>query len=290
MREIGCQAFVLIPTHNPKIQPCSIESILIGYGQNLKTYRCWDKHNLKVYQSHHVKFIECHKLPPNIQLSPTPKEPGQPSIPTLQQLDDSASTTPHHVDNDLSHLEVVFNAPEQVPQVTDQAFGQQIINLHRTTCTYIPTKKTADDKNRQPTRMERTMEQVKESAKRVREQKEERRAKLVLAIEEEHIQPPIKSTPTAEQAPTLVGDQMPTPTADPAKINHYRILAAILQSGDINPLPLDLEEEPSTWREAQKRPDVDKWAEAYQEELKSLKEMGVYQLIPWSEVLKGQKI
>lgn len=38
MREIGCWAFVLIPTYNPKVKPRSIKCTLIGYGINSKTY------------------------------------------------------------------------------------------------------------------------------------------------------------------------------------------------------------------------------------------------------------
>ncbi len=38
LREIGCRAFVLIPTHNAKIRARSFECILIGYGSDSKTY------------------------------------------------------------------------------------------------------------------------------------------------------------------------------------------------------------------------------------------------------------
>lgn len=50
------------------------------------------------------------------------------------------------------------------------------------------------------------------------------------------------------------------------------------------------EEEPKTWKEAQRGPDAAKWEEAYKEEIQSLKDMGVYRLVPRSSVPKGQKV
>ena len=96
MREIGCRSFVFIPTHNPKILPRSIKCVLIGYGANSKTYRCWDPKNKKVYQAYHIKFIEQHKLltaaniPPPIAESP---------IPSLCNLNKNASLVPDQSDN-----------------------------------------------------------------------------------------------------------------------------------------------------------------------------------------------
>jgi hypothetical protein len=59
LREIGCRAFVLILNkHNPKIFRRSEECVLIGYGQNSKSYRCYHRASHKVIESYHVVFVE----------------------------------------------------------------------------------------------------------------------------------------------------------------------------------------------------------------------------------------
>ena len=64
LREIGCRAFALIPTHNPKIHPRSIPCTLIGYAPQSKAYRLWDRLSDRVFNSFHVSFIESHNSPP----------------------------------------------------------------------------------------------------------------------------------------------------------------------------------------------------------------------------------
>lgn len=44
------------------------------------------------------------------------------------------------------------------------------------------------------------------------------------------------------------------------------------------------------WEEAQLGPDTEKWEQGYWEELRLLKEMGVYRLVPQSQVLARQKV
>src|SRR5882762_10631442 len=59
LREIGCCVFVLILNkHNPKIFQRSEEHVLIGYGKDSKTYRCYHRATHKVIESYHVTFIE----------------------------------------------------------------------------------------------------------------------------------------------------------------------------------------------------------------------------------------
>ena len=64
LREIGCRAFALIPTSNPKILHRSLPCILIGYAPNSKAYRLWDPTTNHVFNSFHVSFIERRELPP----------------------------------------------------------------------------------------------------------------------------------------------------------------------------------------------------------------------------------
>jgi hypothetical protein len=72
LREIGCQAFVLIQNkHNPKIFKRGIKCQLISYSHTSKAYICYDKLSRHVLTSYHVEFIESH------QTVPTPLHPGQ---------------------------------------------------------------------------------------------------------------------------------------------------------------------------------------------------------------------
>ena len=61
--EIGCRAFALIPTHNPKIHHRSVPCLLIGYAPNSKAYHLWDPFSDRIFNSYHVSFIELRELP-----------------------------------------------------------------------------------------------------------------------------------------------------------------------------------------------------------------------------------
>ncbi|KAJ3992525.1 hypothetical protein F5050DRAFT_1557798, partial [Lentinula boryana] len=49
-------------------------------------------------------------------------------------------------------------------------------------------------------------------------------------------------------------------------------------------------DEPNTWEEAKNSSDSTQWRLAYKDELRSLKEMGVYKIVPRSDVPTGTKI
>lgn len=83
LREIGSRAFVFIQTHNPKLNPRSLECVLIGYGSDSKTYRCYHRAPGCVISSYHVQFIESHESPPPLPLSPNIPVVPSSSSPTL---------------------------------------------------------------------------------------------------------------------------------------------------------------------------------------------------------------
>jgi transposase InsO family protein len=58
LREIGCRAFALIQTNNPKIYRHSCPCILIGYAPHAKAYRLWDTTDGTIFNSFHVTFLE----------------------------------------------------------------------------------------------------------------------------------------------------------------------------------------------------------------------------------------
>ena len=117
MHEIGCKAFVLVPTHNPKVKPQSIKCVLMGYRASSNTYRCWDKKNNKVDQSYHVRFIKNYELPSQSSTQPqqTTKHQQLPCIPTLQDLDKSVPLTLHKNDDNFSEFEIQDTIPAITP-------------------------------------------------------------------------------------------------------------------------------------------------------------------------------
>ena len=74
------------------------------------------------------------------------------------------------------------------------------------------------------------------------------------------------------------------------RVDH--LLAAIADHSTIDPLTLRAGDEPRDWDDAQRRPlkEAAEWKTAFEDEAKGLKDMGVYVLIPRSEVPEGIKI
>jgi hypothetical protein len=70
----------------------------------------------------------------------------------------------------------------------------------------------------------------------------------------------------------------------------HDLLVMISEMTDFDPESLQFEDEPKTWDEAKDSPDAARWEAGYKDELKSLKDMEVYKLIPQSEVPQGKHI
>ena len=58
LREIGCRAYALITTNNPKILQRSVPCVLIGYAPHSKAYRLWNPASGRIFNSYHVTFVE----------------------------------------------------------------------------------------------------------------------------------------------------------------------------------------------------------------------------------------
>ena len=85
LREIGCRAYALVATHNPKLFHRSVPCILIGYARDSKAYRLWDPTTDRIFNSFHVSFIEHRELPPPPESLPVPP-PLPPSHPPETRL------------------------------------------------------------------------------------------------------------------------------------------------------------------------------------------------------------
>jgi len=80
LREIGCRAFVLIPTATPKTYARSHPCVFIGYSPHSKAYQLWDRTSGHVFDSFHVSFIEhLNEVPadllPGMMITLTPDSP-----------------------------------------------------------------------------------------------------------------------------------------------------------------------------------------------------------------------
>ena len=69
-----------------------------------------------------------------------------------------------------------------------------------------------------------------------------------------------------------------------------QVLAAIADTSTIDLRNFGLEDEPKTYAEAKVSHDANKWEAGYCEEIKSLKDMKVFRLIPKSDIPKGSKV
>lgn len=127
------------------------------------------------------------------------------------------------------------------------------------------------------------MEEVKDSGRRLEEQRAERNRSEM----------PVTQTTQANdnsQPQAQTEKLAPTPTDIPLNLDLDQVLTAVSHFNDLKMMEMGVEEEPKMWKEAQRGPDAAKWEEAYREKIKSLKDMGVYRLIPRSSIQQGQKV
>lgn len=143
----------------------------------------------------------------------------------------------------------------------------------------------AAGENPPATRLERAVEESREAGRRIRAQRAEKRLNVEEArdvnMEGENIQNHNDNIQNIDaNIPDLAN------IASLEQIEHLLVAAEALD----NPISLDLGDEPQTWRQAQESADAKRWEDAYRDELKSLKDMGVYKLIPREDVPEGQKV
>lgn len=276
IREIGCKAFVLIQNrHNPKIYEHSVECILVGYNPKAKEYRCYDKRSGQIYSTYHVRFLESHEGHP----PPTPVNPNSmlTDSTTLNQINDTPIAEPITFDDDddfdfalptaINHDDPVDEHPDNI--IPPPNLPVPPIEPRRSTRVAKPTEKV-DPVNHQPTRVERAVQESRESAEHVKAARIERRA---------HVADDVNDP-----------DPVPDLAYTGGNLDHNRPLAAITETNDIDPTTLEFDDEPKSWREARESADAKKWEEGYRDELKSLKDMGVYELVPRSDVPRGHKV
>jgi hypothetical protein len=171
--------------------------------------------------------------------------------------------------------------PQPNPDTSLPRRSSRIASSQNNSATGIP-KQTA---------LEHAVQESKASTERRAAEKEERRRHAdetqmhVTGEPPTHTQPEI--TTVAELSDALeklkIYDAHHTNLAD-------AVLSALGNTNGIDSRNMGFDDEPRTWKEAQTLSEAKEWMKGYLDELKSLKVMGVYKLVPRSSVPAGAKI
>jgi len=288
LREIGCRAFVLIQNqHNPKLWERSVEMVLIGYGHNSKTYRCYNRTTKQVYSSYHVQFIESHEDErlryPN--LAPPDTEPFPSSV---QEIAAGATDTPTYYDvsAEEENLPADHTAPIPPPVPVPIPINPVPDDAPRRSSRFA----NADQNRGGPSRLERAVQDSTEAGTRLQTARLERRRDLAAIREEEQRNDPkiVERAAVEELAQLFNNLEIAALGNKNQRVEH--ILAAISDNLNIDPSTFNFDDDPKSWPEAEASVDAEKWRLAYKDELSSLKSMKVYTLVPPSEVPPDQKV
>ncbi|RDB23169.1 Retrovirus-related Pol polyprotein from transposon TNT 1-94 [Hypsizygus marmoreus] len=256
-----------------------------------KSYRCYDRKSGNIYNSYHVRFLESHDGYP----SPAPNLPRdvtEEQISTLESIKLNSSENPVILDDDEEFIPLPSDIQPEIPADAELPIIPPVPapapNVppapRRSTRNPMPTARVNPD-NPPKTRTQITVEESRaagERSKAARTECQKALEELRQAIERND--PRIIDGAAIEE----LNHTFEALNLDDA--DHDRVLAAISEAGGIDPSTLEFDDEPKTWAEAQASPDAKRWEEGYHEELKSLKDMGVYKLVPRSEVPQGTKV
>lgn len=285
IREIGCQVYVLVlGKHNPKIYERAIECTLIGYDPKAKAYRCYDKTSKWVYSTYHVRFVEHQDDYTSAKPTLPPVVPNHEEIPTIDAItakaadqpyiipDDDEEDITHNRDNRTELVNALLDIPAD-PVLQEQPAEPAQELPRRSARIPVPTARSRPD-NILETPVERAVRESKDSAAWICKA----RADHQCALDELH-----HRENEQEQVPQIVEGE---------NENLDQILTALNMTE--HDLGIDAEDMdpgvPKTWNQAKESPDAERWKLAYKDELKSLKEMGVYRLIPRDKVPPGHRI
>jgi hypothetical protein len=267
MSEIGCRAFVLIQNkNNPKIYGRSLECTLVRYDAKSKTYHCYHHETNSIFSSYHVEFLESHHGHELLELAPKTNATSnaasndnyQPPKPLPAILDDPDLPPPPPLPTP--------NIPPIAEWTRSQTTAQPVDNQSQTDLRCSRHLQTDDSSHtRGETRLEQTIREVRQSANRVSQARQDN-------------QPPFWDI----IPPAATPDSQPDNLANLVELYESDTTSLCFLSTDSDA------HLPTTWQEATFSPDADKWLAAYHDELKSRKDMDVYELVPCSDVPAGQ--
>ena len=266
MKEIGCKAFVFILAgHNPKVYARSIECILIGYAKNSKAYRCYERATGKIYETYHVKFCKSHKDSP----APT-HSTSDTNVP------DQPSTLDSHDPITIDDNAIVHSRGVPLPQNERDGWNddQQVPQPCQSNRIPVPTVR-ADPKNAPMSQTQKAVQESVAAGEQLRAQHEADRTRELEILNQE----------TENHERDLVAPDL----ANIALLHDIECLLTATQGLHDHSEP-DIHDEPRTWVEAKQSGDAQQWEAAYRDELKSLRDMGVYKLVPRAAMPAGQKV
>ena len=307
IRKVGCNAYVLIQNrHNPKVYERSAKCVLVGYDMNSKAYLCWSRDDQKMYKSYHVQFIESHETTNSTQAPMLdhingPMSPKTPIVhipSTIDEILRTASTEPlPYNEDEEEYLPCTSNQVpnpdhDPAPPITNQPNPVPVPAVPEPT----PNKVRRSERIPKPTkdfqaaRLDKAIQDSKDSAQRIAEARSDKRKTLQdLREEEQRNDPRIVEKNGVDELCGIYNQ-----VTDDDNINESDrttiLLAAIADISNVNPKSLNFEEIPNTWEQAKSSCDAVKWEAGYRDELKSLLEMGVYDLIPPTDVPRSSKV
>src|SRR5882762_2116861 len=283
LREIGCCAFVLILNkHNPKIFQHLEEHILIGYGKDSKTYRCYHRASHKVIESYHVVFIESKDecevpfrpgVTQGLDEESIQPQPLQPVDVTVQALTPTPTITPNPIpsvsltpsptvpaSSGMNKSRRSSRLPKLSARSAHASGVDHISAVQRATAESIASKMRLDAE-KQTSRHSRTMSQE---------------------------EPTHNSVPSASPAyPPDLHDHAEIAYKAAEELSEAQtadILEQIYADGFEWGLSTDVDvtspEEPCSFSEAMASPEAPKWLAACNEELDSIADLGVFRLVP----------
>ena len=304
LREIGCRAYTLIPTNNPKIFQRSVPSVLIGYAPHAKAYRLWNPSSGHITNSYHVSFLE------HLDTLPIPLLPGK-------TIDNNASASP-------SWDTTSEPPPSSVPIVPPPLPPSQPTHPPPTASYRIqPPTTTVSVPPNQPPNLSSSLRPPPPSPPH-----------NPASPPNNHPSPPIdQSTPPPDPpnpSPPLEPHTPPPPSPPTQPRRSSRIAArraalddqtlaflseysAVRESHDLIPADLSLEDysltipeilaalsdgniapsidpgDDPSWAEAMSSPEREYWIAGGREELQSLADLKVFVLVPRSSIPHGQR-
>jgi transposase InsO family protein len=276
LREIGCRAFALIMTHNPKILQRSVPCVLIGYAPNAKAYRLWNPASGRVFNSFHINFIEHLDAQPSDLLPGTLINVDDHSIPPSWQAVDSGIATPSFIQ---SPEFINPTNPSLVPEQPSATLNLPIPSPSQTPPNPSPHPSITITPPSPPSNAIPTPSVPLRRSARI--------PLLALRRAEagsEHAHALLSEFSRFRDTHHLIAADLNL--AD-INLSIDEVLSAI-SDGSIEPL-VDSGDDP-TWAEALASPDREYWIAGGREELKSLEDLKVFVLVPRSEIPRGQRL
>jgi hypothetical protein len=268
LREIGCKAFVLIPGDVPKINPRSVECIMIGYAQDAKAYRCYHRSSHKVFVSFNVSFIE------SFQAAPRTLHPGH-------TVDIPAVVSPSDVDPSsikVTPTPTVSTRPtvEDVPDVDDAPTASGPRRSARET--KPSEKKVSAESLSFESAVQQAVAASAEAAKRKRLSKEAKKSRRLNVI---------SGRTACADAMSAALDPSIGSEEEEEIFELFDILNLAMEEANVQ---VECEDEPTTFKEASLSPDAAEWMKAMSEEMTSQINMDVFRLVPRSSVPSNRKV